>query len=358
MPPSRFVTGGISQPLARARHVRLTQSVMGTIGSASIRSAQLEAITLHAYREALTALRWCADDPPMLIRALGSIDEQASHPATDARLELAGRLIAAAQLSGPALMEGDVEAMIRACLAQRAAQRDDAAPSPEPRLAPEEDRVSGLDNALLEWQRHGALGREALEIAGMILRHLIRPPMDLDRTLALGSDLGALAGSVLALLDDTSPFGLADDQLDELLAHAAVRVRAAKHSAEAGAIAWERDPLDDWLHIAAASAGAHAVWAGQDRHDSMHRSVARATERLASSLVPEQPERFPVADALDHVSRCAFDAAVTALGLSLHPSDPVLTELKADVLDALLEATSSALIGAWVLERRGPQATM
>jgi hypothetical protein len=318
----------------------------------SIRSARLEAITLRAYREALTALRWCAGDPPTLIRALGNIDEQASHPATHARLELAGRLIAAAQLSGPELAEGDVEAMIRACLAQRAAQRDDAAPCPEPRLAPDEERVSGLEDSLIAWQRHGALGREALEIAGMILRHLIRPPMDLERTLVLSSGLRALAGSALKLLDDTSPFGLADDQLDELLAHAAVRVRAARRSIETGAIAWERDPLDDWLHIAAASAGAHAAWAGVPRRDSMDRSVARATERLASSLVPEQPERFPVADALDHAIRSAFDAAVTALGLSLHPKDPGLTEMKPDVLDALLEATSSALIGAWVLEHR------
>lgn len=325
---------------------------MGTAEPINVRSARLEAITLHAYHEALTTLRWCANDPPMLIRALGSIDEQASHPTTDARLELAGRLIAAAQLSGPALAESDVEPMVRACLAQRAAQRDDAAPSPEPRLAPEEERVSGLDSALVECQRHGALGREALDIAGMILRHLIRPPLDLERTVALEAKLRVLAAAALTRLEDTSPFGLSDDQLDELLAHAAVRVRAAKRALETGPIAWERDPIDDWLHIAAASAGAHAAWAGADRQDSMDRSVGRATERLASSLVPEQPGRFPVAEALDHAIRSAFDAAVTALGLSLHPNDPVLTEMKPDVLDALLEATSSALIGAWVLEHR------
>jgi hypothetical protein len=320
----------------------------------SSRSARLEAVTLAAYHDALVCLSGNGD-PQALIAQLGDVDRQASHPATSTRLVLAGRLIAAAQLAGPQpLPESEVHAFVRSWLAERGAALDDAAPSTERRVAPEDERVSGLDRSLLDCDRHGGLSRVAWTIAALILQHLIRPPMEIGRTLAIRGSLESLAAKALDALCDSSPFGLANDELNELLAHTAVQVRAASRTLRSGDVAWERRTQDDWVHIAAGSVGAYAAWAGVSAERAMRDAVARATERLSASLVPDEPERFSREAALEHAVHTAFDAAATALGLSAHPTDPVLVEIKPDILDSLLEATSSGLIGAWVVDRVAP----
>jgi hypothetical protein len=320
----------------------------------SARSAGHEAVTLAAYHAAIVRFTPWRRNRGVLLKRLGDVDHQATHPATKTRLVLAGRLIAAAQLAErEPVPDDEVQAIVRAWLALRTAERDDAAPSCEPRVAPEHEHVSGLNRSLLECAQQEGFSRAAWGIAALVLQHLIRPPLEVTRALAVRATLDPLAARALKVLQDSSPFGLANDELNGLLAHTAVRVRAAVRILRSGSVAWEHEPREDWLHIAAGAAGAHAAWASRPAQDSMELALARATERLASSLVPDQPERFPRQAALEHAVQSAFDAAVTALGLTAHPTDPVLVQLKPDVLDSLVEATSSALIGAWVVDRIG-----
>jgi hypothetical protein len=107
-------------------------------------------------------------------------------------------------------------------------------------------------------------------------------------------------------------------------------------------------PESRWLMIAAAGASAHAQWSGQRVEGSMLRSVARATERLAGGCVPDEPLRFSMTGALDHVRQAATDAALARLAELLHPDDAMMGS---DALDGLLEVSSSGLIGAWVSGR-------
>jgi hypothetical protein len=303
-------------------------------------------MAMTAYHEALGEFRGCRHDPRLLLERLGDVDAQAAHPALSTRLTLAGRLIAAAQVAERVrLPEPEVHAIVRAWLANREAERDDAAPAVAPRVAPEDESRCGFTHALLGSEAGGGFSRAAWSIAGVVLRHLIRPTMEVSRALSLRQQLEPLAAAALERLDELSPsegvgpYGL--------LTRSAMRVRSAGDALLTDE-ADRHERREAWLLIGASVAQSHARSSDVAVDQSMARALARATERLASSLVPEQPDRFPQDAALEQAVQAAFDAAVTALGLAVQPADPLFLDRRPHVLDGLIEASSSALIGAWV----------
>ena len=303
------------------------------------RSERLATITLAAYHEAMTSLR--GDDAEALLADLGDVDAQAREPSPRKRLSLAGKLIAAAQLAGPErLPDAEVRDVVLNWVAMREAERDDAAPALEPRQPPEDEDALRLGPSLVDGLRSDGLGYAAWGVAAIILQHLIRPPVQIARGLQVASRLESLAAEALLLLHETPRAG----DLSVLLAHAALRLRAV---GDPRPVAWESDLRADWLHLAADLAAAHAAWAGCPAADSLRRALAGACDRLASSVVVDDPSRFARAAALAHADRSVLDAAVTALGLCEHPHDRVLLQMREEALAALLEGSSSALIGAW-----------
>jgi hypothetical protein len=305
-------------------------------------SARNEAVALAAYHAALGEFGEYAHSRRLLLERLGDVDGQATHPVAAARLTLAGRLIAAAQLAEPVrLPELHVHGIVRAWLANREAERDDAAPSITRRVAPEEERVHGLTQRLIDCEYDGGFSRTAWGIAGMVLQHLIRPTVEVSRALGVRATLEPLAAAARDLPSepDTAPHAL--------LAATAIRLRVAGRVVTDPA-AGRDERQRAWLAIAGDTARAHARWAQGPIDRSMAEALARATERLASSLVPDEPDRFDHACALEHAIQAAFDAAVMTLGIAAKPSDPVFVPGKADLLETLMEAVSSALICAWV----------
>jgi hypothetical protein len=316
----------------------------------SERSARHEALTLAAYHDALRELSSYRHDPGTLLARLGDVDRQAAHTVTDIRLALAGRLIAAAQVAERVrLPEPAVHALVRAWLTTSAAEREDAAPARAPRVTAEVARDSGFARSLLESQRDGRFSRAAWKIAGAVLQQLIRPTTDRPRALSSRDALQPLADAALELLDP-EPADPPDGPAHRVLATTAMRVREAAQVLQ-NAASGRPERRDAWLQIAASVAGGRARWSSVTAGDSMADGLARATERLASSLLPEQPERFPQEDASEQAVQAAYDAAVTTLGLAVHPGDPIFVHSKPDVLESLLEAQSSGLIGAWVVVR-------
>jgi hypothetical protein len=161
-------------------------------------SARNEALALAAYHEALREFGEYAQSRRRLLERLGDVDGQATHPVAAARLALAGRLIAAAQLAEPVrLPELQVHGIVRAWLTSREAERDDAAPSITRRVAPEE-RVQGLTQRLMECEYDGGFSRTAWGIAGMVLQHVIRPTVEVSRALGVRATLEPLAAAARA----------------------------------------------------------------------------------------------------------------------------------------------------------------
>lgn len=315
----------------------------------SERSAHHEALTLAAYHDALGELSSCRHDPGTLLARLGDVDRQAAHAVTDMRLALAGRLIAAAQVAERVrLPEPEVHALVRAWLTTSAAERDDGAPG-RPRAAREEERDDRFTRSLLESQQDGRFSRAAWKIAGAVLQQLIGPTMDMPRALSARDALQPLADAALALVDDT-PADAPDAPSHRVLASTALGVREAAHALQDSASGGP-ERRQAWLQIAASAARGRARWSTVSVDHAMADGLARATERLASSLLPEQPGRFPQEDAREQAVQAAYDAAVTALGMAVHPADPIFVHGKPDVLVSLLEAQSSGLIGAWVVDR-------
>jgi hypothetical protein len=323
----------------------------GPAAGVSTPSARHEELALAAYHEALGEFSACGQSRRLLLEQLGDVDRQATHPLTDARLALAGRLIAAAQVAEPVRLPApQVHGVVRAWLANRATERDDAAPAVSRRVAPEEERVHGLTQKLTSCQYDAGFSRTAWGIAGMVLQYLIRPTVEVSRALDLGDALEPLAAAALARAGQPAAAPAAGgDQLHARLAAAAVRSRAvARIVTSRGADRRRRH--DAWLAVAADTVQGHASWSDAQTERSMAQALARATERLASSLVPEEPARFDHAGALEHAVQAAFDAAVTTLAVAVQPADSVFVHGTADILDTLMEAASSALIGAWVVE--------
>jgi hypothetical protein len=313
-------------------------------------SGRREALALAAYHAALDEFSACRGSHHLLLDHLGDVDRQAMHPLADTRLALAGRLIAAAQVSERVrLPEPQVHAVVRAWLAGNEAEHDDAAPTFAPRVAPEAEHIHGLTQRLVESESCGGFSRAAWGIAGLVLQQLIHPTIDVSRALVLREALDPLAGAAVGLVDG-APSANGADASSYLLISTAIRVRADGRIATDGAAARARRH-EAWLRIAGDAARGHALWSTRPLTRSMDRALARATERLAASLVPEEPERFEHETALEHAVQAAFDSAVMALGSTVQPADPIFVRGKPDVLDTLMEAASSGLIGAWVVDR-------
>jgi hypothetical protein len=298
-------------------------------------TARHETVTLAAYYEALCefgAFRW---SQRLLVEHLGDIDRQAEHPVPGERLALA---------------EPQVRGIVRAWLANNETERDDAAPTLAPRVAPEDERVDGLTRKLIDAESQGGFSRAAWGIAGTVLQHLIRPTVEVSRALGLRQGLDAMVDVALAsTYDSSSPRPLGGDPPTGLLTSTVLRLRAD------GRIVTDapsrRERRDAWLRMAGDAARAHACWSQIPVAASMRRAAARATDRLAASLVPDAPDRFDHERAVEHAVQAAFDAAVTALGLATPPDDPIFVRSEHDVLETLLEASSSGLIGAWAVDR-------
>jgi hypothetical protein len=110
---------------------------------------------------------------------------------------------------------------------------------------------------------------------------------------------------------------------------------------------WE-DAETGWLFIAAAGAATHSEWAGRVVEESMRRSVALATERLAQGLVPAHPQRFDMGYALEFIRNAAMDVALARLGAALRPDDRYAVSAQPAAQELLIEVSSTGLIGAWV----------
>jgi hypothetical protein len=322
----------------------------GPAAGVSAPSARHEALALAAYHEALGEFSACRQSRRLLLEQLGDVDRQATHPLADARLALAGRLIAAAQVAEPVRLPApQVHGIVRAWLANRETERDDAAPAAAPRIAPEEERVHGLTQKLMDCEYDGGFSRTAWGIAGMVLQHLIRPSVEVSRALGLRLALEPLAAAAVELTGNGTAPPAGGDAPHVLLAATAVRSRVLGRIATSPA-AGGHERHEAWLTIAGETAHGHASWSKAPAERSMAQALARATERLASSLVPDDPGRFDQAGALEHAVQAAFDAAVMTLGRAARPADPLLVHGDSNVLDTLMEAASSALIGAWVVE--------
>lgn len=303
---------------------------------------------MAAYHAALDEFADCRESQALLLERLGDVDGQATHALPDTRLALAGRLIAAAQVSERVqLPEPQVHGVIRAWLANRAAERDDAAAA---LLPPEDERVFGFTQRLVDAESRGGFSRAAWSAAGTILQQLIRPTVEVSRALALREMLDPLAGAAVELSDEPAPATIPAEAPNHLLTSTVIRLRADGRIVT-DAAAGRRQRQDAWLRIAGDVVRAHALWTNAPLTGSMGQALARAAERLAGSLVPDEPERFDHEAALEHAVQAAFDAAVTALGLATQPADPVFVRGKPDVLETLTEAASSGLIGAWVIDR-------
>jgi hypothetical protein len=307
-------------------------------------------LAITAYHAALDEFTVCRKSRELLLERLGDVDQQAAHPLADTRLAVAGRLIAAAQVSERVqLPEFQVHGVIRAWLTHRTAERDDAAPTLAPRIAPEDEHVFGLTQRLIDAESRGGFSRAAWGAAGMILQRLIRPTIEVSRALALRAMLNPLAAAAVRLSDEPPPADVAAAAASRRLTASVIRLRADGRIVTDQA-AGCRQRHDAWLRIAGAAARAHAQWAEAPLAGSMGQALTRATERLAGSLVPDDPERFDHETALEHAVQAAFDAAVTALGLTARPPDPAFVCCTPDVLEPLMEAASSGLIGAWVID--------
>jgi hypothetical protein len=314
-------------------------------------SAHHEALTLAAYHEALGEFSTCRQSHELLLEQLGDVDRQAMHPLADARLALAGRLIAAAQVAERVrLPEPQVHGIIRAWLSSREAERDDVAPTLAPRLPPEDERICGLTQRLTDSGSQGGFSRAAWGIAGMVLQQLIHPSIEISRALALRETLDPLVGAAVDLTDGSPLASAAADLPSYLLTSTVIQLRADGRIVVDRA-ADQRQRHDAWLRIAGDAARAHARWSNTPLMRSIGQALARATERLAASLIPDEPERFDHEAALEHAVQAAFDAAVTALGMTTQPADPIFVRGKPGVLETLMEASSSGLIGAWVVDR-------
>jgi hypothetical protein len=314
-------------------------------------SARHEALAVAAYHAALDEFADCRESRELLLARLGDVDQLATHALPAARLALAGRLIAAAQMSERVqLPEPQVHGIIRAWLANRAAERDDAVPTRLPRVPPEDERVLGFTRRLVDAESGGGFSRAAWGAAGTILQHLIRPTVEVSRALAVRELLEPLAGAAAELSDGPAPSDISSEVANHLLTSTVIRLRADGRIVT-DRTAGRRRRRDAWLRIAGRVARAHAAWTDAPLTASLGRALARATERLAASLVPDEPERFDHEAAVEHAVQAGFDAAVTALGLATQPADPVFVHGKPDVLETLMEAASSGLIGAWVIDR-------
>jgi hypothetical protein len=177
--------------------------------------------------------------------------------------------------------------------------------------------------------------------------------MKLELSLRLQPELADLAGEALDLLAERPPRWLEGMFFEELLRLLHVRARPGGPSTTGGFRS--ETPATGGLFIAGAAAAAHSEWSGEGVDVVMQRSVARATERLASGMVPDQPERFSMPTALEHVREAAMEAALTRLGRVLRPPDEADLETEPDSLDQLLEVSSSGLAGAWIAERLPPE---
>jgi hypothetical protein len=248
------------------------------------------------------------------------------------------------------LPERQVEGIIRAWLANREGERDDAAPTPVPRVPPEDERTCALRQRLVESESRGGFSRAAWGIAGRVLQQLIRPTVEASSAPALRETLDPLAGAAVELSEGSAILSTTGGAPNHLLTSTVIRLRADGWIVtDSGADRRQRH--DAWLRIAGAAARAHARWSKAPLAGSMRQALARATERLAASLLPVEPERFDHDAAIEHAVQAAFDAAVTALGMTTQPADPVFVRGKPDVLETLMEAASSGLIGAWVVDR-------
>jgi hypothetical protein len=311
------------------------------------RMEEIEAVTLAAYRAGLEELSGVGESADALLDRLGDVNAQVSDPTIEVRFGLAGRLIAAGQLAAfEPWTETEIRQMIRGLLDHQRAQRDDAAPADELRSGPEENVIDNLDSLLVEETLSDGLEMACSLAASMILQWMVPAEMDLERSLAIQGQLADLAEAAGTLLSEAPPRGTRGMYFEELLGMLDVRARHGRPAV----VSWvsQDSPEARWLMIAAAGASAHAGWSGHRVEDSMIRSVARATERLASGCVPDEPQRFSMAGALEHVREVALDAALARLAEVMHPED---SETGSDALDGLLEASSTGLIGAWVSRR-------
>ena len=238
---------------------------------------------------------------------------------------------------------------MRARLADQRSQRDDAAPTRERRIPPEESTTTGLGEYIRNESEDGRLGHALVMVAGLIVGELVRPHMDVGTALTLTPELSEIADDAMATLGAPVPWGIEDLDFTGLLAHIGARTRPSDPRSAVLPAIRDKSLDEDWLHVAAAAAALHGLWSRCATEQSMRAASNRATERLASSRVPEAPLRFPLEAAREHAREVAFDVALTALDLVLEPVVENHQERKFVLLDSLLEGASSGLIGAWVL---------
>lgn len=311
-----------------------------------------------AYLVSLPQARAATGDRAILEAFLGDIDRQAGSMDMTERMTLAGRVFAASvALAGGSPPElGEVEALIDALLSYSRPQREEAAPLCDGRLWPEDEAASGLGDLIADAD-DDELAEECATIASYLLQFGLRPTMDVGAALSVGEELRDLAREGEALLDVAGTFGMAEASPGVLLRRAAARARGIFETSSDPESEDEEplhvlSPRDSWIQVAAALVAARARWAGED--PEWEATITRATERIASSLVLEDPTRFAADACADHAIGVVLDAATMWLDEAIAGDGPVGGEDDARefVWEGLLEAASSGLVGAWVESQR------
>jgi hypothetical protein len=310
-------------------------------------------LVFDSYVTGLPRARAATESRTALDEFLGDVDRQAGSWDMAERMALAGRVFAASvALAGGSPPELDeVEALIDARLGYGRSQREQAAPLDDGRLWPEDEAASGLGELIAEAD-DDELAEECATVASYLLQFGLRPPMDVDAALTVGEDLREIALEGQAVLDIAGAFGLAGIGPGGLLSHAAESTRAverglAKRAGSGGGGPRGSLPSirESWIHIGSSLVAARGAWLGSE--PDWEAVVARATERIASSLVLEDPHHFAAQACADHAMRVAIDAATVWLDEALAHEESH-EDSREFIWEGMLEAASSGLVGAWV----------
>lgn len=320
-------------------------------------------VVFDAYVVNLPLARAVGDDRAALDAFLGDIDRQAGSMDMNDRMGLAGRVFAAsvALSGGPTPELDEVEALIDALLSYSRPQREEAAPLGDGRLWPEDEAASGLGDLIADADDED-LAEECATVASYLLQFGLRPSMDVGAALDVSEALHDIAREGQAILDVAGSFGLAEATPGALLERASDRARGLLETRERSGddgvnLAHSAATRESWIHLAAALVAARARWARVE--PEWDTALTRATERIASSLVYEDPSRFAADACAEHAATVVVDAATTWLDEALEAGGDRSASHDGDadddarefIWEGLLEAASSGLVGAWVESR-------
>ncbi len=324
-------------------------------------------VVFDAYVVSLPQARAIGDDRAALDAFLGDVDRQAGSMDMTDRMALAGRVFAAsvALSGGPTPELEEVDALIDALLSYSRPQREEAAPLGDGRLWPEDEASSGLGELIADADED-ELAEECATVASYLLQFGLRPSMDVGAALEVSEELSHIAREGQAVLDVAGTYGLASATPGALLERAAERARdlleRRDRTLEDGVnLAHGAAVRESWIHVAAALVAARARWAQVE--PDWEAVLTRATERIASSFVYEDPRRFAADACAEHTIVVVIEAATSWLDEALQAvdgadrADALDEELDAEarefIWEGLLEAASSGLVGAWVESRQG-----